>query len=348
MPRKCQCGKYASFNIPGEIPICCSKCKTVDMVDVIHNKCPCGKQPIYNMQGEKVGVCCKGCKTDGMIDVKNEKCPCGNRPNFNVPEQKKGVCCSKCKTDVMMDVVHNRCSCGTISPVFNILGKSIGICCQKCKTCDMVDVKNKRCSCGKRPFFNVPETSGGVCCAKCKTGGMIDVVSKLCPGYNRACPVRTRVSRGHMYCMSCDPNDARRKQYKRYEEAFFDYVKEKLDVHEREFHVSFEPVYTSKKFARLDGIVFGDNVIVCLEVDENGHEDYDCDEHRMHLVTAELLQKYPGQVVSWVRVNPTVGTNNQWSKTSTAIREKRFKDVVTTVGDILKTRDTRVVYIGFD
>jgi hypothetical protein len=67
----------------------------------------------------------------------------------------------------------------------------------------------------------------------------------------------------------------------------------------------------------------------------------------MHLVTAELLQKYPNHTVSWVRVNPTVDAKNQWGRTSKKIREQRFEDVVETVKDILKTRDTRVVYIGF-
>ena len=87
---------------------------------------------------------------------------------------------------------------------------------------------------------------------------------------------------------------------------------------------------------------------MCLEVDENGHQDYECDEHRMHLVTAELLQKYPEHVVSWVRVNPTVGSKNEWGEPSKKKREKRFEEVVETVDDILETRDIRVEYIGFD
>jgi hypothetical protein len=147
--------------------------------------------------------------------------------------------------------------------------------------------------------------------------------------------------------MSCDPNDARRKQYKRYEEEFFTYVKDKLDVRQREFRISFDPNETAKKFARLDGIVFGDGVIVCIEVDENGHQEYECDEHRMHLVTAELLQKYPRHAVSWVRMNPMVIAKSQWGKTSKVIRDKRFEEVVVVVKEILKTHDTRVVYIGF-
>ena len=222
------------------------------------------------------------------------------------------------------------------------------MCCLKCKTVDMIDVVHKKCPCGTIPNFNVPGETKGIRCLKCKTDEMINVVSKLCPGYNTECPVRTYITNGHEYCMSCDPNDARRKQYKRFEEEFFEYVKDKLDIHKREFRVSFDQKETSKKYARLDGVVFGDGVVVCLEVDENGHQEYECDEHRMHLVTAELLQNYPGHIVSWVRVNPTTDEKTQTSKKSQKIREKRFEEVVTIVENILKTHDTRVMYVGFD
>jgi len=383
MPKKCSCGKYSIYNVPGEKkPICCKDCKTNGMVDVVSRRCPCGKRPIYNVSGEKKPICCKDCKTDEMIDVVNKRCSCGKQPIYNVPGEKKPICCKDCKTDEMVNVVNKKCPCGK-QPSFNIPGEKIGVCCSKCKTDEMVDVVSKKCPCGKRPKFNIPEETKGVCCKDCKTGemidvvhkrcpcgslstvfnmtgevkgiccmkcktdDMIDVVSKICPGYNGECPVRTRIGSGHEYCMACDPNDARRKMFKRYEEAFFDYVKDNLDVHKREFRVMFDPNETSKKFARLDGVVFGDGVIVCIEVDENGHQDYECDEHRMHLVTAELLQKYPGHSVSWVRVNPTIDAKSQWSKTSKKKREKRFEDVVMNVKNILKKRDTRIAYVGF-
>jgi hypothetical protein len=388
MSWKCPCGTQTIYNLPGETkPICCKKCKTDEMVDVVHERCPCGKsRPVYNVPGEKKGVCCAKCKTDEMINVVNKRCPCGSispsfnvpgqtkgvcckkcktpemvdvvskrcpcgtHPKFNLPGQTKGVCCAKCKTDDMVDVVHMRCPCGSLTPTFNVPGETFGVCCAKCKTAEMVDVVHPKCPCGKQPCFNVPGETIGICCVKCKTDEMIDVVNvnKICPGYDEPCRLRTRLTKGHDYCMSCDPNDARRKIYKRHEEAFFAYVKDEIDVHKREFRVSFDPEYTSKKFAKLDGIVFGDGIVVCLEVDENGHRDYECDEHRMHLVTAELLQQYPDRVVSWVRVNPTVDAKNDWSKKSKAIREKRFEDVVIAVNDILESRETRVVYIGFD
>lgn len=78
----------------------------------------------------------------------------------------------------------------------------------------------KKCPCGKQPNFNISGKKP-ICCKFCKTDDMINVVNKICTGYNAKCPVRTYVSNGHKYCMSCDPNDTRRKQYKRYEEEFF-------------------------------------------------------------------------------------------------------------------------------
>ena len=310
-------------------------------------KCPCGTRPHFNVPGETSGICCQKCKTDEMIVVTVKRCPCGKQPVFNVPGKSIGMCCWRCKTSDMIDVVSKRCPCGK-RPVYNIPGEK-PICCKSCKTPDMIDISNKRCLCGKQPYFNVSGESVGVCCVKCKTPEMINVVSSTCPGYNGTeCPVRTQLAFGRTYCMICDPNSERLKQYKQFEEAFFDYVKDKLNVHQRNFTVKYDQNETSKKHAFLDGIVMGDGVIVCLEVDEGGHRYYECDEHRMHLVTAELLQMYPNHVVSWVRVNPTVNAKNQWSEPSKNIRKKRFEDTVTVVKDILITRDTRVMYIGFD
>ena len=345
--KKCPCGKQPNFNISGKKPICCKFCKTDDMINVVSETCSCGSRQSFGVPGGKP-ICCSKCKTDEMTDLVTKKCPCGKRPVFNLYGETFGICCMKCKTAEMIDVVSKRCPCGKITPKFNVPGETIGVCCKGCKTNDMINVKSKRCPCGKQPYFNVHGETAGVCCSRCKSDDMINVVNKICTGYNAKCPVRTYVSNGHKYCMSCDPNDTRRKQYKRYEEEFFAYIKDKIDVHKREFRVSFDPNETAKKFARLDGIVFGDGVIVCIEVDENGHQEYECDEHRMHLVTAELLQKYPEHVVSWVRVNPTSDEKTQTSKKSQKIREKRFEDVVTIVNDILKTRDTRIAYIGFE
>ena len=320
--------------------------KTADMINIVSKRCPCGKQhPKYNLPGETTGECCSECKTSEMVDVVHKRCSCGKRPVYNFPGETIGKCCKKCKTDDMVDIENKQCSCGK-QPFFNLHGESIGICCKECKTSEMVNVVSKKCSCGKIPYFNIPGETVGVYCKECKTLEMINVVSKRCPGYNgEKCPGNYLVSG---YCLSCDPDDSRRDKFKKYENAFFKHIQGKIDVKCREFIVKYDPDETTKKWARLDGIVFGDGIIVCLEVDENGHENYECDEPRMHMVTAELLKQYPGTDVCWIRVNPTTGHKNPWGVAAKRVRAERFDAVIDAVNNVLMNKTTGVVYIGFD
>jgi hypothetical protein len=342
-----ECKKRASYNTEDLKPMWCKTHKTDEMVNVRSKKCPCGKIPSFNLPGETVGTHCKMCKTEEMVDVVNNKCPCGTRPMYNLPGETVGVCCAECKTPEMVDVANNKCKCGKI-PSFNLPGETMRICCKECKTPEMVDVVNKTCPCGKHPVFNLLGETVGVCCAGCKTEEMIDVVSKRCPGYNgEKCKYGYFVS-GCQYCLSCDPDDSRHEKFKKYENAFFKYIKGNIDVERREHIVKYDPRETTKKWARLDGIVFGNGIIVCLEVDENGHKDYVCDESRTHMVTAELLQKYPGTDVCWVRVNPTTKHKNSWGVAAKRVRAKRFDAVINAVNDVLKNKTTDVKYIGFD
>lgn len=50
-------------------------------------KCKCGRsQPIFNEAGETKPICCSKCKTQTMVDIVNRKCKCGRAvPNFNEP-----------------------------------------------------------------------------------------------------------------------------------------------------------------------------------------------------------------------------------------------------------------------
>lgn len=346
--KKCPCGKQQSFNFPGETKrICCAECKTTDMIYVAHKLCPCGSVPSFNLPGETVGFSCKECKTPDMVNVVSKLCPCGKQSIFNLPGETVGICCSECKSSEMIDVMNKKCPCGTI-PSFNILGETVGICCVECKTSEMIDVVSKRCPCGKQARFNIPGETLRICCIECKTSEMIDVASKRCSGYNgEKCPGDYFVS-GCQYCLSCDPDDSRRDKYKKYENAFFRYIKGKIDIKRREFVVKYDPNETTKKWARLDGIVFGDNIIVCLEVDENGHESYACDKPRMHMVTAELLQQYPHTDVCWIRVNPTTEHKNPWGVAAKRVRAERFDAVIKTVNDVLNNKTTDIIYIGFD
>jgi len=52
-------------------------------------------------------------------------------------------------------------------------------------------------------------------------------------------------------------------------------------------------------------------------------------------------------ILDTILTNTTIDEKSQWSKKSQKIREKRFEEVVAIANDILKTHETRVVYIGF-
>ncbi|AGE59121.1 hypothetical protein PBCVOR070422_522L [Paramecium bursaria Chlorella virus OR0704.2.2] len=339
---RCKCGNQSSFNLEGLKARFCKDCKTDEMIYVNGNRCKCGNIPTYNLKGLKAEFC-KDCKTDEMINVHGRRCVCGNIPIYNL-NGLKAEFCSSCKTDEMINVNVKHCRCGNI-PIYNLKGLKAAFC-KDCKTDEMITVHGIRCECGNHPTYNLEGLKPRFC-KDCKTEEMTNVHNKRCPGSKGyKCPIDALVGNGHTYCMSCDPNEARRKQFKRYEEAFFDFVKGKIDIHQREFRVTFDPEDTSKKFARIDGVVFGDGIIVCIEIDEDGHESYDCDEHRMHLVSAELLQKYPGNEIAWVRVNPTVPVKNQWSKSSIKIRHLRFQEVVSAVEKLLDFPTTSVLYIG--
>jgi len=347
--KKCPCGTRPHFNFPGEtVGICCSECKKPEMVNVKDKLCPCGTQPSFNFPGEIKRICCIKCKKPEMINVVSKLCTCGTQPSFNFSGKTVGICCAECKKPWMINVVNKKCQCGT-QPSFNFPGEAMGICCVKCKKPKMVNVKDKLCTCGTIPSFNLPEETVGICCKECKKPEMVNVVSKRCPGYNgEKCPGEYLLVSGCQYCLSCDPDDSRRDKYKKYENAFFKHITGKIDVKRREFVVRYDPKETSKQFARLDGIMFGDGVIVCLEVDENGHNEYICDESRMHMVTAELLRQYPSTDVCWIRVNPTTKHKNPWGIAAKRVRAERFDAVIDAVNNVLKNKTTNVVYIGFD
>ncbi|AGE58117.1 hypothetical protein PBCVNW6652_740L [Paramecium bursaria Chlorella virus NW665.2] len=343
-----ECRKQASYNILGLKPKWCKSHKSDDMINVVSKRCACGKIPSYNLPGEGIGVFCKKCKTNDMINVNGKRCVCGKQPFFNFPGETVGICCKDCKTLEMINVVDKMCPCGN-RPSFNLPGETVGICCKDCKTPGMMNVVSKLCSCGKIPSFNFSEETVGFCCKDCKTSGMVNVINKRCPGYNDVeCPVGYQLAPGCQYCLSCDPDVSRRETRKKYENAFFRHVKGKIDVNRREFVIRYDPNETTKKFARLDGIVFGDGIIVCLEVDENGHKNYECDNPRMHMVSAELLQQYPQTDVCWVRVNPTTKHKNPWGVAAKRVRAERFDAVIKAVNGVLKHKRTNVVYIGFD
>ena len=358
--KRCSCGKVPHFNLPGERKgKWCASCpdRHPDAVNVIDRKCSCGKRPNFNLPGERKGKWCVSCpdKHPDAIDVEHKRCPCGKRPKFNLPGERNGKWCVSCpdKPPDAIDVEHERCTCGKI-PSLNLPDERKGKWCASCpdKHPDAVNVIDKKCPCGKKPSFNLPGYTHAIWCNSCpeKSVYAINIRYNICCGEDDSgCPNSRYVMNGHTYCIECDPNKARqRKRYKRYEESFFEYIKDKIDIFKREYKVTFEPNDNGRKSASIDGIVLGNDIIICIEVDENKHIYYEDDNIRMKLATNVLTKGFPSHSIAWVRVNPTIiESKNQWSKNSIKIRHRRFEDVVTIVNELSTHPEHCIKYVGF-
>jgi len=318
------------------------------MVNVRDPECLCGIRPSYGFPDGKA-VRCSECKEPGMVDVVSKKCSCGTRSSYGFPG-KKAECCKECKKPGMIDVVHDKCPCG-IRPSYGFPdGKAVR--CSECKEPGMVDVVSKMCPCGHQMSFGLP---GGkaVCCSECKEPGMIDVKHKTCPGRDGVpCPVVTRLADSKEYCLVCDPDDSRRAVRKKDETAFFDFLAENgVGVTQREYRIDYQCIDTYKKYSLIDGVIVAADVVVCLELDEDAHEQYDptCEEARMHDASAELKIAFPDRPIAWIRVNPHIKKDGRRdvSRAAKKVRDERHRKALLLIHDVLENPRDCIEYVGY-
>jgi hypothetical protein len=341
---KCSCGKRPYFGFPGGKANWCKDCKLDDAIDVVNKKCACGKsQPFFGLPSEKAKWC-KTCKPSEAIDVVSKKCLCGKIPHFGLPGE-KATWCTDCKPDEAIDVKHKKCKCGK-NPIFGLPSEK-ATWCVDCKPQDAIDVVNKKCSCGKNPIFGLLGEKARWC-VDCKPNNAIDVANPICLGYGGVpCPVRTHLTYGKSYCISCDPDESRRLSRKKDEHAFFCFL-EKRDIHvtQREYRIEYRCVSTSKSHAFIDGVIITPDIVLCLEVDEDAHKSYACDEARTNFASTELLLAFPEHHIAWVRVNPTIG-NFDRSDRALKIRDERYFEAVLSIRNLLQNPKTDIIYIGY-
>jgi len=250
-----------------------------------------------------------------MVYVRSPKCPCDNRPVYGVSGGKP-------------------------------------VCCRECKEPEMVDVVSPKCPCGKHPAYGFPD--GKVeCCNTCKKPGMVDVKGKTCPGYDGVpCPVVTYIKYGREYCLVCDPDDSRRTTRLKDETAFFDFLAENdVSVTQRSYRIDYQCIDTSKTRSEIDGVIVTPKIVVCLELDEDAHEQYDpvCEEARMNDASAELKIAFPNHSVAWVRVNPHIKKDGRRdvSRRARKVRDERHREALLLIRNVLENPRDCIEYVGY-
>jgi len=89
------CDKYASFSLPGNKPLYCSKHKLRSHINVRTKKCYCGKPASFGLLPNNK-LTCRDHKLNGYVRLGGKKCPCGNTPSYGPPGGVR-VACAKCR-----------------------------------------------------------------------------------------------------------------------------------------------------------------------------------------------------------------------------------------------------------
>jgi len=182
---------------------------------------------------------------------------------------------------------------------------------------------------------------------------MINVVNKTCPGYDGVpCPIITQLSNGKEYCLVCDPDDSRRAARLKDETAFFDFLAENgVSVTQRSYRIDYRCIDTTKKYSLIDGVVVAADVVVCLELDEDAHENYDkiCEEARMHDASAELKIAFPDRPIAWIRVNPHIKKDGKRdvSRAAKKVRDEQHRKALVLIRDVLENPRDCTKYVGY-
>jgi hypothetical protein len=280
--KKCEynlCNKKPNFNYEYEkTPRFCSQHKFIDMVDIIHNTCcfpNCKTQSIYNFIDEKPKFC-KNHKQELMIDVKNKKCNydgCCKNKFYNFQNEKSALFCSEHKENGMIDVTHK----------FNICFYD---------------------GCETRPTYNYEGETKGLYCVKHKKVNMINVLIKKCKA--NFCLGTSANPKYKGYCSSCYqnlfPNDPLTLQMysKTKEIAVRDYINLNFEGFQHD-----KPLWTSNcnctHRRRIDFRKLIGNTLLCIEVDENQHKNYN--EKQEEIRYDDLYMLHSGKFI-FIRFNP--------------------------------------------
>ena len=313
--KKCYCGKVIpSFGFEGDQrATCCKDCKSDNMKYIKMKKCLCGKkQPSFGFEGDKRATCCSECKKDTMVNIKGRRCSCGKkRPHFGFEGGKRATCCSECKKDGMVNIVSRRCSCGKKRPTYGLEGDKRATCCSECKKDTMVNIKHKKCSCGSKkiPNFGFKTDKTPTCCGECKSDTMVDITHKRCKTDH--CDIQVYNSRYRGYCSRCFfytfPDEKMTRNYKTKENTIVDHIKQKFPnydwVHDRR-------VVDGCSLKRPDLYCdFGSHIVV-IEVDENAHRGYSCEEKRMFTI----INDFGVRSTIFIRINPDRYTDEKTNR----------------------------------
>lgn len=359
--------KFPSYNIEGEPKaLYCLDCKKPEMVNVIDIKCiKCKKvRPRFNDEGLPPRYCAS-CKTINMVNVVNQMCiKCHIvLPTFNYDTESTPLYCVSCKEIGMVDVKTKKCIvCKMISASFNYPGMVAEYCASH-KNAEMVDVITLKCiKCKlKIPNYNYPGLPVRYC-ATCKETDMINLNYKKC--ITEHCDTRASNPNYRGYCLYCFiytfPDEPITRFYMVKEKHVCEYLKETYP----ELHMTFNRKIVggcSKK--RPDAFIECLTHSIIVEVDENQHQNYSCENKRIMMLFEDLgsrpmilirinpdkyINEYGEEIESSFKYHKSFGVPMIRDPVEWKSRLEKLKETIDKYMSIVPNKEVTIEYLFYD
>ena len=233
------------------------------------------------------------------------------------------------------------CKCGRIAS-FNYENEPPEYCKEHSKD-GMFDVRHKRCEhpgCKLRAHHNYPGNKSGIYCYEHRLEGMVNVIKyKTCK--TPLCGTKIQSSSRNKYrgyCLRCFmhtfPNESVARNYKTKEKAVADKITEKFSNMTWTLDKTVEGGCSRR---RPDLLCDMGPYILIVEIDEDKHVNYSCENKRM----MELFQDVGNRPIIFIRFNPDSYKNKEGKRVTSCWRANK-QGIMTVVKSKQKEWENRL------
>jgi ribosomal protein S24E len=317
-----------------------------NMEDIINKNKKCivcnTKRPSYGKIESKQATHCAGCYNKLKIHDKNimeelasRKCIICKytQPSYGKIGTTQRIYCRGCYNNLSVedkgqfeDVAHIKCiMCNKIRPSYGLVGTIYATHCSNCydglddKTKKAIEqIVSKKCiGCNKKqPSYGLIGTKRATHCYPCYNGldditkdVMEQVVSKKCISPMCETIISNKKYKG--YCFRCFihtfPDEQNSRNYKTKEKTVVDYITETF----KDYKILNDKVISGGCSRRRPDILIDvETHCIIIEIDEDAHINYTCENKRMMEISQDL--GHPNIV--FIRFNPDAYINNEGKK----------------------------------
>ena len=162
----------------------------------------------------------------------------------------------------------------------------------------MIDIKSKKCFIcdDKRPVFNYKNEKTALYCGDCKLPDMIDIKHKKC----HLCNLIQSTKKYNYLCSGCyyytNPNSILTRNHKSKENQIISDLNKEFN----NIIIQDKIIRNGCSKRRPDGLIQLNDYNIIIEIDENQHNDYSCE--NKHLM--EIFKDLGNSPLTVIRFNP--------------------------------------------